>query len=377
MAIVFDPSVKRIILDSTATSAVELYSRSCDWLLESDNAKYGPIFRQVGGDDLGSGLYIPPYLFLQSGWRVRPMETDHDLVIDGNLFVEGGGVPVVRTLGPYQVNTKYTVPNQAQAFATGGSNLSQADINNIVSTIWNSMKADSGIPGSYGEHLKALQNSSGSNIISVTAGSITRTIGSNQGGTLATVQAHDDSYHSTGEVAGQGLTVDIGVTVDPSYLPNACRLTGYYAGGAGHTISIMVYNFLLGDYEQKGTMLSRSTPFDYVIPLSVDNISSGNVAIQLIHSAGTYIDSHRLHLDYIQFDFTDTVNAILSDIAAIKNKTDQLAFTLGRLNVNSQMISDSIVAADSVETNIPNLNADLTSISQVLNQVKSLTIAGL
>lgn len=154
MAIVFDPSVKRIILDSTATSAVELYSRSCDWLLESDNAKYGAIFRQVGGDDLGGGLFIPPYLFLQGAWRVRPMEADHDLTISGNLVVEGGGVPVVRTLGPYQVNVKYTVPVQAQAFATGGSNLSQSDVNNIVAAMWNSMKADSSVSGSYGEHLK-------------------------------------------------------------------------------------------------------------------------------------------------------------------------------------------------------------------------------
>ena len=158
MAIIFDPSVKRIILDSTAVSAVELYSRSCDWLALSDNAKYGAIFRQVGGDDLGSGLYIPPYLFLQGDWRVRPMEANHDLDIIGNLFVEGGGIPVVKTLGNYQVNVKYTVPVQAQAFATAGSNLSQTDIDNIVSTIWNSMKVDSGIPGSYGEHLKTLQN---------------------------------------------------------------------------------------------------------------------------------------------------------------------------------------------------------------------------
>jgi len=37
------------------------------------------------------------------------------------LFVEGGGVPVVRTLGPYQVNVNYTVPVQAQGISTSGS----------------------------------------------------------------------------------------------------------------------------------------------------------------------------------------------------------------------------------------------------------------
>jgi len=119
--IVFDPAAKRIILDSASTTATELYSRSADWLVLSDNAKYGPVFRQVGGDDLGGGLSIPPYFFLQAGWRVRPMEADHDLSVEGNLFVEGGGNPFVRTLGAYQVNVRSTVPVQAQGISTSGS----------------------------------------------------------------------------------------------------------------------------------------------------------------------------------------------------------------------------------------------------------------
>jgi hypothetical protein len=78
-------------------------------------------FRQAGGDALGGGLYIPAYFFLQNGWRVRPMESNHNLTITGNLFVDGGGVPVVPTLGTYQVNVNYTVPVQAQGISTSGS----------------------------------------------------------------------------------------------------------------------------------------------------------------------------------------------------------------------------------------------------------------
>lgn len=121
MAITFDAATKRVILDSASVTATELYSRSCDWLAMSDNIKYGAIFRQVGSDDLGSGLSIPPYFFLQGAWRVRPMEANHNLTITGNLFVEGGGVPVVSTLGAYQVNVNYTVPVQAQGISTSGS----------------------------------------------------------------------------------------------------------------------------------------------------------------------------------------------------------------------------------------------------------------
>ena len=49
------------------------------------------------------------------------MEANQNLLIEGNLFVDGGGVPVVGTLGTYQVNVNYTVPVQAQGIATSGS----------------------------------------------------------------------------------------------------------------------------------------------------------------------------------------------------------------------------------------------------------------
>ena len=88
--ITFDAINKRIILDSTSITAEEIFSRWEDWALLSDNAKYGAVMTHVGGDDLGGGLFIPNYIFLQNGWRVRPMESSHNLTITGNLFVEGG-----------------------------------------------------------------------------------------------------------------------------------------------------------------------------------------------------------------------------------------------------------------------------------------------
>lgn len=121
MAITFDSAAKRVVLDSTSVTAAELWSRWIDWTALSDNSKYLPAMKQVGGDELGGGLYIPPYIFLLNGWRVRPMESNHTLTILGNLFVEGGGIPVVSTLGNYNVSAQFTVPVQAQGISTGGS----------------------------------------------------------------------------------------------------------------------------------------------------------------------------------------------------------------------------------------------------------------
>lgn len=136
MAITFDPSAKRIILDSASVTAEQIWSRWCDWAASGDNSKYGAVLSHVGGNELGGGLLIPNYIFLNDGWRVRPMEANHSLVITGNLFVTGGGVPVVNTLGSYNVAVNYTVPVQAQGISTSGSSgPSAADIATAVDSV--------------------------------------------------------------------------------------------------------------------------------------------------------------------------------------------------------------------------------------------------
>ena len=127
MAYTIDPANRRIILDSASATAKSIYVAWVDWLAVSDNAKYLPAFRTAGGDDLGGGLSIPPYYFLLNGWRVRPMEANQTLVLDGNLFVDGGGDPIVPTLGVYNVLVKSVVPVQAQGIATSGSTGPSAD----------------------------------------------------------------------------------------------------------------------------------------------------------------------------------------------------------------------------------------------------------
>lgn len=134
MAITIDPAINRIILDSASVTAKDIFRSWADWMLLSDNAKYLPAFSATGGDDLGGGLSIPPYYFLLNGWRVRPMESSHNLTITGNLFVDGGGVPVVNTLGAYQVNVNYTVPVQAQGISTSGSTAPTAEEN--AAAVW-------------------------------------------------------------------------------------------------------------------------------------------------------------------------------------------------------------------------------------------------
>lgn len=137
MAIVFDTDRKHIVLDSSSESWAVIWSRWVEW--HAVNRQWPLAFRLVGGIDLGSGIAIPPYFFLLNGWRVRPMEAHHILTLDGNGFVEGGGVPVVSTLGVFQVVVNYTVPVQAQALVIDGGgtgSLSDADATKVAEKVW-------------------------------------------------------------------------------------------------------------------------------------------------------------------------------------------------------------------------------------------------
>lgn len=116
--ITLDGLTKRIILDAANYSAAQIWTAWVDW--HGLNPQWPLAFALIGGIDLGGGAFIPPYFFLRNGWRVRPMEASHVLKITGNLVVEGGGDPVVPTLGNFNVSTQYTVPVAAQGVATGG-----------------------------------------------------------------------------------------------------------------------------------------------------------------------------------------------------------------------------------------------------------------
>lgn len=157
----------------------------------------------------------------------------------------------------------------------------------------------------------------------------TRTVGTDQGGTVANMGAKDDTSWVTGEVAGTGLDVVVDVaTSTPDHVPATLNITGYYAGGAGHSILVYVYDYILSTWVQKLTMLNRSASFDYECGVSASNQNptTGAMRVRFVHNVGTYIASHRLYLDFVSFGKIESTNQTAADVANIKAKTDQLEF---------------------------------------------------
>lgn len=141
MGLSFDGINKRITLTSgtTTLSIRDLWSRWVDWLLINDNSKFSIAMEQVGGNDIDqtSGTKIPIYIFLKNGWKLRPQEASHTLIVnDGVLVVDGGGDPFINTVGTFNIRINYSQPVQAITVSTsggaGGASLSDIESSSIL-----------------------------------------------------------------------------------------------------------------------------------------------------------------------------------------------------------------------------------------------------
>jgi len=104
-------------------SIYELYSEWKRWSLESDNLKYLPSFRTIGGDPIGGGQYVGFYLFMRNdlGWRIVPPDIETVVVmVEGSFFGESPNIPVIEAV---QGNTTSFIVSRS-ALALGVSTTS-------------------------------------------------------------------------------------------------------------------------------------------------------------------------------------------------------------------------------------------------------------
>ena len=124
MGYIFDGTTKIITLTSGTTyvSVRDLYSRWKDWI-QSTGSNFLQSFSVVGGEPVDStnGIYVTSYFFLENGWKIKPQEANHKLVIaDGILVTSDGTDPFVSTTGSYNVLIQYSQPVKSETVSTGG-----------------------------------------------------------------------------------------------------------------------------------------------------------------------------------------------------------------------------------------------------------------
>ena len=110
---------------------IEIYSEWKEWLATNSNAAYPPAFETVGGDPISPTQDLGTTYFLINGWKIRPAELDHKLILVGNIFPEGGeGSVFVSTLGAFTVNTETRVSNLVD------SSIARLDLTQLLQEVY-------------------------------------------------------------------------------------------------------------------------------------------------------------------------------------------------------------------------------------------------
>lgn len=131
MAYTFDGPNKLIILSNgtTTVDVKDMYSRWKEWVATSDNSKYLIAFSALGGDPLPGARYLGTTYFVENGWKIRPYEGNHTLVVSGNMYARDGSDPFVNTVGTFNVRIMLSVSNLVDTVnLSGGGGSSAADI---------------------------------------------------------------------------------------------------------------------------------------------------------------------------------------------------------------------------------------------------------
>ncbi len=141
--ITFDGINKLIIVNDTITGLNvknDLYSEWKTWILIDDNAKYLPAFNVIGGDPITETVSVDGTYFIINGWKIRPYEGNHVLTITGNLYVDGGGSPLVPTIGNYNVLVNMLTSNIVNLVTVAtGSGVTTQDKTDIITGVKNEL----------------------------------------------------------------------------------------------------------------------------------------------------------------------------------------------------------------------------------------------
>jgi len=214
MAYTFDGPNKLIILSSgtTVLDVKDMYSRWKDWVATSDNAKYLPALAVLGGDPLPGGRYLGTTYFIENGWKVRPYEGNHQLVVSGNMYARDGSDPFVNTLGSYNVRIMLTVSNLIDTITTGGGVGTVAEVANAV---WDATQSSHTASGTMGAALAAAGTAGdpwiadlSSYVTSGTAGKILKDAGVD----ITTIKTNTDTVESSLTTVQADLTTIKGYT---------------------------------------------------------------------------------------------------------------------------------------------------------------------
>jgi hypothetical protein len=155
--VTFDGPNRLILVNYGETSLdveQDVYSDWKEWWGLEDYAKYPQALSTIGGEPLGGGQFVGATYFLENGWRIRPWEGDHQLVIEGNLYTrEAGASPTVPTVDRWNIATSFIRSALVFKIDAGGETGSVISPDQLAQAVWQWPVTGSLPVDTFGDHV--------------------------------------------------------------------------------------------------------------------------------------------------------------------------------------------------------------------------------
>lgn len=137
--VTFDGTNKLIIVNTGITELTfydDVYTEWKTWVA-SGNSMYLQAIKLVGGEVITATRALGNTFFLLNGWRIRPYEGDHTLIINGNVYTDPAGYTItVPTLGSYNVTVNLIVSDIIESVSA------TVNVDGIANAVWDSTSAN-------------------------------------------------------------------------------------------------------------------------------------------------------------------------------------------------------------------------------------------
>ena len=107
----------------------DIYSAWKRWMVTDEGALYPPAFSIEGGTPIGStGLFTGSTYLLINGWKIRPANYDHQMILTGNLFSDDGIISIPAVSANATIFVSSSVNAQGVSTGSGATEAQLAEI---------------------------------------------------------------------------------------------------------------------------------------------------------------------------------------------------------------------------------------------------------
>lgn len=233
-----------------------------------------------------------------------------DTITAGTIIIGGNGLLMHTQTGTENVNSDGLISK------TG-----------IAETVWDELKTDHTLSGSFGNELATVSDLTTSEIINSTLNTSATIIeGVTSSGSSSDINVRDTNEWEISEDAATGLTVEFIFNIPNDDQASEFSLFGNYSGSPGltHFLDLWAYNYVASSWELlsgeflPGGITEATEYTETYYESHIDRTNNNEVKLRLIHNVTTYNNSHALNLDFVGVTSIEQITAELETDPIVK-----------------------------------------------------------